>query len=90
VNEGDVMKTLTYAAVMLAVIAGVAPAMAQVVEPAAPPAVQTQSQLVAQPVSGWTGTPGEVDGINNAYGQPNQIYGMPGADQASASSHPAP
>jgi hypothetical protein len=81
------MKTLTYAAVMLAVIAGVAPAMAQVVQTAAPPTVQTESPLVAQPVSGM---PGETDGIYNAYGQPNQVYGMPGAGQASASSHPAP
>jgi hypothetical protein len=84
------MKTLTYAAVMLAVIAGVAPAMAQVTQPAAPPTVQTESPLVAQPVSGWTSLPGEADGIYNAYGQPNQVFGMPGAGQASASSHPAP
>ena len=63
-NEGDVMKTLTYAAVLLAAIAAVAaPAMAQVLPPDAP---------------------------YNAYGQPNQVYGIPGAGQASASSHPAP
>jgi hypothetical protein len=90
------MKTLTYAAVMLAVIAGVAPAMAQVIQPAtpnAPIAVQAQPPLGAQevtPVSSWAGTPGEADGIYNAYGQPNQVFGMPGAGQASASSHPAP
>ena len=90
------MKTLTYAAVMLAVIAGVAPAMAQVMQPATPNtpiAVQAQPPLGAQevtPVSSWAGTLGEADGINNAYGQPNQVYGMPGAGQASASSHPAP
>jgi hypothetical protein len=30
------------------------------------------------------------DAAYNAYGQPNQVYGMPGAGQASASSHPAP
>ncbi len=58
------MKTLTYAAVVLAVIAtGAAPALAQVLPPDAP---------------------------YNAYGQPNQVYGIPGAGQASASSHPAP
>ena len=57
------MKTLAYAAVMLAVIAvGAAPVMAQVLPPDA----------------------------YNAYGQPNQVYGVPGAGQASASSHPAP
>jgi len=87
------MKTLTYAAVMLAVIAGSAPAMAQVIQPAtpnAPIAVQAQPPLGAQevtPVSSWAG---EADGIYNAYGQPNQVFGMPGAGQASASSHPAP
>jgi hypothetical protein len=89
------MKTLTYAAVMLVVIAGVAPAMAQVQPPTpnAPIAVQAQPPLGAQevtPVSSWAGTPGEADGIYNAYGQPNQVFGMPGAGQASASSHPAP
>ena len=89
------MKTLTYAAVMLAVIAGSAPAMAQVQPPTpnAPIAVQAQPPLGAQevtPVSSWAGTPGEADGIYNAYGQPNQVFGMPGAGQASASSHPAP
>jgi hypothetical protein len=57
------MKTLTYAAVMLAVILGAAPAMAQIAQP---------------------------DTAYNAYGQPNQTYGMLGASQASASSHPAP
>src|SRR5947208_6619426 len=78
------MKTLTYAAVMLAVIAGSAPAMAQVMQPAAPDvpiAVQAQPPLGAQevtPVSSWAGTPGEADGINNAYGQPNQVFGCPG------------
>jgi len=94
--KGDVMKTLTYAAVVLAAIAGAAPAMAQVVQPTAPDAaiaVQAQPPLDAQapgPVAGWAGMPGEADGMYNAYGQPNQVYGMPGAGQASASSHPAP
>ncbi len=37
-NEGDVMTTLTYAAITLAVIASAAPAMAQMVQPAAPDA----------------------------------------------------
>jgi hypothetical protein len=63
-DKGDVMKTLTFAALMLAVIAaGPAAAMAQMLPPDAP---------------------------YNSYGQPNQVYGMPGAGQASASSHPAP
>jgi hypothetical protein len=90
------MKTLTYAAVVLAVIAGAAPAMAQYVQPVAPDApiaVHAQPPFVAQelgPVSGWPGMPGQADGMYNAYGQPNQVYGMPGAGQASASSHPAP
>jgi hypothetical protein len=87
------MKTLTYATVMLAVIAGAAPAMAQSLPPAAPdasPAVQAQPTAVTgAPDPGWAGMPGQVDGMYNAYGQPNQIYGMPGADQASASSHPS-
>ena len=29
------------------------------------------------------------DAPYNSYGQPNQVYGMPGAGQASASSHPS-
>ena len=63
-DKGDVMKTLGYAALMLAAIAaGSAPVMAQVLQPDAP---------------------------YNSYGQPNQVYGIPGAGQASASSHPAP
>ena len=91
------MKTLTYAAIVLAGIAGAAPAMAQVVQPTAPDAasaVQAQPPLNAEelgPVGGsamdMRGQPG---GMYDAYGQPNQIYGMPGAGQASASSHPAP
>jgi hypothetical protein len=92
-NKGDVMKTLTYAAVVLAAIAGAAPAMAQVVQPDAPFAVQAQPPLDAQapgPVAGWAGMPSAADGMYNAYGQPNQVYGMPGAGQVSASSHPAP
>jgi hypothetical protein len=90
------MKTLTYAAVVLTVIAGAAPAMAQSVQPAAPDgaiAVQAQPPLYAQQferVDGWSGMPGQADGMYNAYGQPNQVYGIPGAGQASASSHPAP
>jgi hypothetical protein len=89
------MKTLTYAAVVLAVIAGAAPAMAQLVQPAAPDAaIDTQAQppLNAQElerVGGWAGMPGQADGMYNGYGQPNQVYGIPGAGQASASSHPA-
>jgi hypothetical protein len=63
-HKGDVMKTLGYAALVLAVIAaGSAPVMSQILQPDAP---------------------------YNSYGQPNQVYGMPGAGQASASSHPAP
>jgi hypothetical protein len=52
------MKTLTYTALVLAVIAGAAPAMAQFVQPAAPDAaiaVQAQPPLNAQelgPVGG--------------------------------------
>ena len=38
------MKTLTYAAVALAVIAGAAPAMAQFAQPAAPDAATVQAQ----------------------------------------------
>jgi hypothetical protein len=92
-NEGDMMKTLTYAAVVLAAIAGAAPAMAQAVQPPAPLDVQAQTPPAPQelaPVVGWSGMPGQADGAYNGYGQPNQVYGMPGAGQASASSHPAP
>jgi hypothetical protein len=32
----------------------------------------------------------QADAAYNAYGQPNQVYGVPGSGQASASSHPAP
>jgi hypothetical protein len=46
-NEGDVMKTLTYAAVALAVIAGAAPAMAQFYQPAAPDAPTAAAQSPA-------------------------------------------
>ena len=91
------MKTLTYAAVLLAVTAGTAPAMAQYLQPAAPDApfaVQTQPPLNGQELermgSTVTDASGQPDGMYNAYGQPNQVYGMPGAGQASASSHPAP
>jgi hypothetical protein len=87
------MKTLTYAAVVLAAIAGAAPAMAQAVQPPAPLDVQAQTPPAPQelaPVVGWSGMPGQADGAYNGYGQPNQVYGMPGAGQASASSHPAP
>ena len=87
------MKTLTYAAVVLAAIAGAAPAMAQYAQPVAPDAataVQAQRPLnapVLGRVDGWaTDTAGEM---YNVYGQPNQVYGIPGAGQASASSHPA-
>jgi len=89
-NKGDVMKTLTYAAVVLAAIAGAAPAMAQFVPPDAPVPVQAQPPLNAPEfgrVDGWaTDRAGEK---YNVYGQPNQVYGIPGAGQASASSHPA-
>jgi hypothetical protein len=50
--------------------------MAQTVQQAPPPVWSTvQAEPTAQP--------------ENAYGQPNQVYGMPGDNQASASSHPA-
>ena len=89
------MKTLTYAAVALAIIAGAAPAMAQYVQPApdAPFAVQAQPPVNAQvgPMDySAVDMRGQPGGMYDAYGQPNQIYGMPGAGQASASSHPAP
>jgi hypothetical protein len=88
------MKTLTYAAVVLAVIAGAAPAMAQYVQPAAPDApiaVQTQSPMDAQEWGRVDGPATDMSGQpTDAYGQPNQVYGIPGAGQASASSHPAP
>ena len=86
------MKTLTYAAVVLAAIAGAAPAMAQYAQPVAPDAASAvQAQPLNAPefgrVDGWaTDRAGE---IYNVYGQPNQVYGIPGAGQASASSHPA-
>jgi hypothetical protein len=90
------MKTLTYAAVVLAAVTGAAPAMAQYLQPAAPDApftVQAQPPINTQafgPVVGSTGDwRGQSDGMYNAYGQPNQVYGIPGAGQASASSHPA-
>ena len=68
------METLTYTAVVLAAIAGAAPAMAQVVQPTAPDAaiaVQAQPPLDHQapgPVAGWAGMPGQADGMYNAYG----------------------
>jgi hypothetical protein len=93
-NEGDVMRVLTYVAIVLAGIAGAAPAMAQSLPPAAPEApVATQAQPLNAPawasVRSAADMAGQPDGMYNAYGQPNQIYGMPGAGQASASSHPA-
>ena len=87
------MKTLTYAAVVLAAIAGAAPAMAQAVQPPAPLDVQAQTPPAPQdlaPVAGWSGVPGQAHGMYNGYGQPNQLYGIPGAGQVSASYHPAP
>ena len=87
------MKTLTYAAVVLAAIAGAAPAMAQYAQPVPPyaaTAVQAQPPFYGPEfgrVDGWaTDRAGEK---YNVYGQPNQVYGIPGAGQASASSHPA-
>jgi len=95
-NEGNVMKTLTYAAVVLAVTIGAAPAMAQYLQPAAPDApfaVQAQAPVNARDLERvGSATPdmsGQTDGMYNVYGQPNQVYGIPGAGQASASSHPA-
>jgi hypothetical protein len=93
-NEGEVMKTLTYAAVVLAAIAGAAPAMAQYAQPVAPDAAVA---MPAQPLNtpAWASVRSEADmrgqpeGMYNAYGQPNQVYGIPGAGQPSASSHPA-
>jgi len=85
-----VMKTLTYAAVVLAAIAGAAPAMAQYAQPVAPDAVVA---IPAQPawanVRSQADMRGQTEGMYNAYGQPNQVYGIPGAGQPSASSHPA-
>ena len=87
------IRTLTCAAVALAVIVGAATAMAQSVQPTAtdaPIAVQAPSPAMTGapgPTVGWGDQPG---GMYDAYGQPNQIYGMPGAGQASASSHPVP
>jgi hypothetical protein len=88
------MKTLTCAAIVLAVIAGAAPAMAQYAQPVAPDAtLATQAQPLNAPA--WANVRSEADmrgqpeGMYNAYGQPNQVYGIPGAGQPSASSHPA-
>jgi hypothetical protein len=90
------MKTLSCAAVALAVIAGAAPAMAQYLQPAAPDApfaVQAQPPLNTQewgPVGGSAADmPGQPGGMYTLYGHPNQVYGIPGSGQASASSHPA-
>jgi hypothetical protein len=84
------MKTLTCAAVVLAAIAGAAPAMAQSLPPAPLPTVQVQPPLEAQDLESVGGSAtGVMAEPYNAYGQPNQIYGVPGAGQASASSHPA-
>ena len=90
------MKTLTYAAVVLAAIAGAAPAMAQYLQPAAPDApfaVQAQPPVNAQewgPVGGSAADmPGQPGAMYTVNGQPNLVYGIPGAGQASASSHPA-
>ena len=90
------MKTLTYAAVVLAAIAGAAPAMAQYLQPAAPDApfaVQAQRPVNAQewgPVGGSAADmPGQPGAMYTVNGQPNLVYGIPGAGQASASSHPA-
>jgi hypothetical protein len=89
-NEGDVMKTLTYAAVVLAAIAGAAPAMAQYAQPVAPDAaIATQAQPAWATVRSTADMRGQPEGMYNAYGQPNQVYGIPGAGQPSASSHPA-
>ena len=91
-NEGDVMKTLTYAAVVLAAVTGAAPAMAQYLQPAAPDApfaVQAQPPVSAQPYGPVVDMTAEPGAMYNIYGQPNQVYGIPGAGQASGSSHPA-
>jgi hypothetical protein len=84
------MKTLTYAAVVLAAIAGAAPAMAQYAQPVAPDAaVAIPAQPAWASVRSAADMRGQPEGMYNAYGQPNQVYGIPGAGQPSASSHPA-
>jgi hypothetical protein len=92
-NKGDVMRTLTCGAVVLAAIAGAAPVMAQSIQavaPAAPLTIQTQPPADAP---AWayvrSSADSQAEGSYNAYGQPNQVYGIPGAGQSSASSHPA-
>jgi hypothetical protein len=87
------MKTPIYAAAILAAL-GTAPVMAQAVQPVAPEAAaaaQAQPNAPAWETAIYaTDKRGEPNGGRNAYGQPNQIYGMPGGDQASPSSHAAP
>lgn len=86
------MKTPIYAAAIWAVL-GTAPVMAQAVQPAAPEAAtaaQAQPNAPAWATAYPADRRGEPEGVNNAYGQPNQIYGMPGGNQASPSSHAAP
>jgi hypothetical protein len=92
--QGDVMRNLTYAAIVLAAIAGVAPAMAQSVQPMTPNTPITgQTQLSAdygQPSPAYAGdaaglmAPGTLGG---AYGQPSPTQGIPGGNQPSASYH---
>ncbi len=93
------MRNLTYAAIALAAIAGVAPAMAQPVQPTTPP-ITVDPQLSAtangqsmpsqdyrQPSPAYGGgllAPGTLGGD---YGQPSPTQGIPGGNQPSASYH---
>ncbi len=85
------MRNLTYAAIALAAVVGVAPAMAQTVQSTTPNTPMTvQTQLSAAPdgqpslTYGGLMAPGTLSG---AYGQPSPTQGIPGGNQPSASYH---
>ncbi len=85
-NEGGVVKTLTYAAVALAVIAGAVPAMAQFVQPVTPNAaitVQAQPQLNAEELARIESGGAPAMGAARAGGEPGGAL-PPGTSTAPA------
>jgi hypothetical protein len=93
--EGDVMRNLTYVAIMLAAITGVAPAMAQTVQSTTPDTPMTVGSQMSAATDGQSMVsqggyaagllaPGTLSGD---YGQPSPTQGIPGGNQPSASHH---
>ena len=89
------MRNLTYAAIALAAVVGVAPAMAQTVQSTTPDTPMTVGSQMSAATDGQSMVsqggyaagllaPGTLSGD---YGQPSPTQGIPGGNQPSASYH---